>query len=58
MLLATGRADVRIGPNAQPWDLAALKIRWTPVGVFGSFKGSNTIYDGGAPPPPPPLRTM
>ena len=49
MLLATGRADVRIEPNAQPWDLAALKILVEEAGgVFGSFKGSNTIYDGNA----------
>jgi histidinol-phosphatase len=49
MLLATGRADVWIEPNAQPWDLAALKILVEEAGgVFGSFKGSNTIYDGNA----------
>jgi histidinol-phosphatase len=49
MLLATGRADVWIEPNAQPWDLAALKILVEEAGgLFGSFKGTNTIYDGNA----------
>lgn len=49
LLLATGRADVWIEPNAQPWDLAALKILVEEAGgVFGSFKGADTIYDGNA----------
>jgi histidinol phosphatase-like enzyme (inositol monophosphatase family) len=49
MLLAAGRADVWIEPNAQPWDLAALKILVEEAGaVFGSFKGANSIYDGNA----------
>jgi histidinol phosphatase-like enzyme (inositol monophosphatase family) len=49
MLLATGRADVWIEPNAQPWDLAALKILVEEAGgVFGSFRGANSIYDGNA----------
>jgi histidinol-phosphatase len=49
MLLASGRADVWIEPNAQPWDLAALKILVEEAGgVFGSFKGANSIYDGNA----------
>jgi histidinol-phosphatase len=47
MLLASGRADVWIEPNAQPWDLAALKILVEEAGgMFGSFKGGNSIYDG------------
>jgi histidinol phosphatase-like enzyme (inositol monophosphatase family) len=46
-LLATGRADVWIEPNAQPWDLAALKILVEEAGgCFGAFDGSNSIYGG------------
>jgi histidinol phosphatase-like enzyme (inositol monophosphatase family) len=49
ILLAAGRADVWIEPNAQPWDLAALKILVEEAGgVFGSFTGANSIYDGNA----------
>lgn len=48
-LLATGRADVWIEPNAQPWDLAALKILVEEAGgLFGAFDGSNSIYKGNA----------
>ncbi len=48
-LLATGRADVWIEPNAQPWDLAALKILVEEAGgCFGAFDGSNSIYKGNA----------
>jgi histidinol-phosphatase len=47
ILLATGRADVWIEPNAQPWDLAALKIVVEEAGgSFGAFNGSNSIYEG------------
>lgn len=49
ILLASGRADVWIEPNAQPWDLAALKILVEEAGgVFRSFSGANSIYDGNA----------
>src|SRR6185312_4784410 len=49
MLLATGRADVWIEPNAQPWDLAPLKILVEEAGgCFGAFDGSNSIYGGNA----------
>jgi histidinol-phosphatase len=49
ILLASGRADVWIEPNAQPWDLAALKILVEEAGgIFRSFKGANSIYDGNA----------
>jgi histidinol phosphatase-like enzyme (inositol monophosphatase family) len=48
-LLATGRADVWIEPNAQPWDLAALKILVEEAGgCFGALDGSNSIYKGNA----------
>jgi histidinol-phosphatase len=49
MLLASGRADVWIEPNAQPWDLAPLKILIEEAGgKFGAFDGSNSIYGGNA----------
>lgn len=49
MMLAAGRADVWIEPNAQPWDLAPLKILVEEAGGrFGSFSGRNSIYDGNA----------
>jgi histidinol-phosphatase len=49
MLLASGRADVWIEPNAQPWDLAALKILVEEAGgVFGTFDGGTSIYGGNA----------
>jgi histidinol-phosphatase len=49
MLLATGHTDIWIEPNAQPWDLAALKILVEEAGgVFGAFDGSDSIYGGNA----------
>jgi len=49
MLLATGRADVWIEPNAQPWDLAPLKrLVEEAGGCFGACDGSNSIYGGNA----------
>jgi histidinol phosphatase-like enzyme (inositol monophosphatase family) len=49
LLLAQGRADVWIEPNAQPWDLAPLKLLVEEAGGrFGSFSGENTIYGGNA----------
>lgn len=49
MLLTSGRADVWIEPNAQPWDLAPLKILIEEAGgKFASFAGENTIYGGNA----------
>lgn len=49
MMLAAGHADVWIEPNAQPWDLAPLKILIEEAGGrFGSFSGGNSIYDGNA----------
>jgi histidinol-phosphatase len=49
MLVATGRADVWIEPNAQPWDLAPLKILIEEAGgKFGAFDGSTSIYRGNA----------
>jgi histidinol-phosphatase len=49
MLLASGRADIWIEPNAQPWDLAPLKILIEEAGgKFGAFDGSNSIYGGNA----------
>jgi len=49
MLLAQGKADVWIEPNAAPWDLAPLKLLVEEAGGrFGSFNGENTIYGGNA----------
>ncbi len=49
MLLAQGKADVWIEPNASPWDFAPLKILVEEAGgVFRSFTGENTIYAGNA----------
>lgn len=49
MLLAQGQADVWIEPNAQPWDLAPLKLIVEEAGgKFASFDGQNTIYGGNA----------
>lgn len=49
MLLAQGQADVWIEPNAQPWDLAPLKLLIEEAGgVMRSFEGENTIYAGNA----------
>ena len=49
MLLAQGKADVWIEPNAAPWDLAPLKLLIEEAGGrFGSFNGENTIYGGNA----------
>jgi histidinol phosphatase-like enzyme (inositol monophosphatase family) len=49
MLLAQGKADVWIEPNAAPWDLAPLKLLVEEAGGrFASFSGENTIYGGNA----------
>ncbi len=49
MLLAQGQADVWIEPNAQPWDLAPLKLLIEEAGgKFASFTGENSIYGGNA----------
>lgn len=49
MLLAQGQADVWIEPNAQPWDLAPLKLLIEEAGgVMRSLAGENTIYGGNA----------
>jgi histidinol-phosphatase len=49
MLLAQGKADVWMEPNAAPWDLAPLKLLVEEAGgCFGSFAGQNTIYGGNA----------
>ncbi len=47
MLLAQGKGDVWIDPNAAPWDLAALKLIVEEAGAkFGNFAGENSIYGG------------
>jgi histidinol-phosphatase len=47
MLVAQGRADVWIEPNAKPWDFAALKLIVEEAGGrFAAFDGSNSIYQG------------
>ena len=49
MLLAQGKADVWIEPNAAPWDLAPLKLLVEEAGGrFASFAGESTIYGGNA----------
>ena len=49
MLLAQGQTDVWIEPNAEPWDLAPLKIIVEEAGgIFRSFKGASSIYDRNA----------
>lgn len=49
MLVAQGLADVWIEPNAEPWDLAPLKLLIEEAGgKFASFEGKNTIYGGHA----------
>ena len=47
MLVATGKADLWIEPNAKPWDFAPLKILVEEAGGrFAAFDGSNSIYQG------------
>lgn len=47
MLVAMGKADVWVEPNAKPWDFAALKILVEEAGGrFGAFNGQNSIYEG------------
>ena len=47
ILVAQGRADVWIEPNAKPWDFAPLKILVEEAGGrFAAFDGSNSIYEG------------
>lgn len=49
MLLAQGKADIWIEPNAQPWDLAPLKLLVEEAGgKFASFQRESTIYGGNA----------
>ena len=49
ILLAQGKADVWIEPNAAPWDLAPLKILIEEAGgIFRSHKGESSIYGGNA----------
>lgn len=49
MLVAQGKADVWIEPNAAPWDLAPLKLLIEEAGgIFRSFAGENSIYGGNA----------
>ncbi len=47
MLIAMGKADLWIEPNAKPWDFAPLKILVEEAGGrFGAFDGSRSIYQG------------
>jgi histidinol-phosphatase len=49
MLVAQGKADVWIEPNAAAWDLAPLKILVEEAGgILRSFSGEDTIYGGNA----------
>ncbi len=48
-LLAQGKTDVWIEPNAAPWDLAPFQILIEEAGgIFRSFAGETTIYGGDA----------
>jgi len=47
MLVASGKADAWIEAQAQPWDLAPLKIIVEEAGaVTFDFAGKDTIYGG------------
>jgi len=47
MLVASGRAEFWVEPNAAPWDLAPLKIIVEEAGGrFFAFDGRSTIYGG------------
>jgi histidinol phosphatase-like enzyme (inositol monophosphatase family) len=47
ILVAMGKADLWIEPNAKPWDFAALKIIVQEAGGrFASFQGKDSIYEG------------
>jgi histidinol phosphatase-like enzyme (inositol monophosphatase family) len=47
MLVASGRADAWIEPDAKPWDLAPLKLLTEEAGgVFSNFDGASSIYGG------------
>jgi histidinol-phosphatase len=47
MMVASGRAEAWIEPQAQPWDLAPLKIIAEEAGcVTFDFAGNDTIYGG------------
>ena len=47
MLLASGRAEAWIEPQAKPWDLAPLKVIVEEAGaVFFNFDGGSSIYGG------------
>jgi histidinol phosphatase-like enzyme (inositol monophosphatase family) len=47
LLVAMGKADVWVEPNAKPWDFAALKLIVEEAGGrFSSFQGENSIYHG------------
>lgn len=47
LFVAMGKADVWVEPNAKPWDFAPLKIIVEEAGgVFSSFSGENSIYNG------------
>ena len=47
MLVASGRADAWLEPNAKPWDLAPIKIITTEAGGrFFNLNGEMSIYGG------------
>lgn len=47
LLVAMGKADIWIEPNAKAWDFAPLKIIIEEAGGrFASFAGENSIYSG------------
>ncbi len=47
LLVAMGKADVWVEPNAKPWDFAALKLIVQEAGGrFASFRHEDDIYHG------------
>jgi histidinol-phosphatase len=48
-LVAQGKSDVWIEPDAKPWDLAPFQILIEEAGgIFRSFSGKGTIHEGNA----------
>jgi fructose-1,6-bisphosphatase/inositol monophosphatase family enzyme len=49
LLVATGRAELMVDPQANPWDLAAVGLVVTEAGGrFTDWKGNNTAFGGNA----------
>jgi histidinol phosphatase-like enzyme (inositol monophosphatase family) len=49
MMVASGQAEIWIEPTAKPWDLCPMKVIVEEAGGrFFNFKGTDSIYEGGA----------